>query len=62
VTDNEPLTVTLTAGEWNRALALMGDAPFKLCADLILRIREQCMAQQQLPRPQRPNGEGDAPD
>ena len=59
--DTDPLTVTLTAAEWNRAMALMGEAPFKLSADLILRIREQCMQQQAGP-PAKPNGDAERPD
>lgn len=43
----EPLTVVLTASEWNSIMMLMGKQPFEVCADLILSIRDQCLQQQQ---------------
>ena len=58
---DEKLTVTLTASEWNTALALIGRAPFEVCAELIWKMREQCLAQQAPlaagAPPARPNGE-----
>lgn len=45
----DKLMVTLTAGEWNTVLALLGKAPFEVCAELILNIRAQCMAQPPAP-------------
>lgn len=44
--DEDLLTVTLKAGEWNRVFMLMGEQPLKNCAELVFKIRDQCMAQQ----------------
>jgi hypothetical protein len=44
--DDEILTVRLTAAEWNYAMALMGKQPFEISAELILKIRAQCMSQE----------------
>ena len=56
--DEDRLTVTLTAAEWNRVFALMGDVPLKVCGEMVFKIRDQCMAQQ---RPDRLEG-AHAPD
>jgi hypothetical protein len=47
--DEDRLTVTLTAAEWNRVFALMGEQPLKVCGELVFKIRDQCMTQQRPP-------------
>ena len=43
---HDQITVTLTAAEWNQAMAMMAKIPFETSADIILKIRNQCMASQ----------------
>lgn len=43
-----PLTVTLTAAEWNLVLSELGRARFHRVARLILGIQAQCQAQDTL--------------
>jgi hypothetical protein len=42
---NTPLTVTMTAGEWNQVLAQLAEQPYKLSAPLITKIQNQAMSQ-----------------
>lgn len=44
--DDDRLTVTLTAAEWNHALSLIGGADLERRVNLIIKIRDQCMTQQ----------------
>ena len=39
--DNDPLTITLTAREWNQVLAVMGEGRFNIVAPLIAKIHQQ---------------------
>jgi hypothetical protein len=40
----DDFAVTMTAGEWNQVLAILGEGPFRVVAPLIARIRDQVMA------------------
>lgn len=44
---NQPIAVTLPAGQWNTVLALLAEAPapWKLTDPLMRAIQQQCMAQ-----------------
>jgi hypothetical protein len=39
-----PLTVTLTAAEWNLVMGALAEAPYKIAAPLIGKIMTQTMA------------------
>jgi hypothetical protein len=39
-----PLAVTLTAAEWNQALAILSEAPYRTVATIIGKITEQATA------------------
>jgi hypothetical protein len=39
-----PLAVTLTAAEWNQALAILSEAPYRVVATIIGKITEQASA------------------
>jgi hypothetical protein len=41
----DELTVRMTAAEWNQILAVLSDGPYRVVAPLILKIRDQGMAQ-----------------
>jgi hypothetical protein len=41
---DQPIAVTLTAGEWNHIMQLLADQPYKLCAQHIMAIQAQCMS------------------
>jgi hypothetical protein len=42
---SDPINVTLTAGEWNQVLAILGEAPYRVVAALIGKIQGQGLAQ-----------------
>ena len=42
---NTPLTVTMTAGEWNQVLGLLAEQPYRISAPLIIKIQNQAMSQ-----------------
>jgi len=41
---NTPLTVTLTAAEWNQVMGALAEAPYTIAAPLIGKIMTQTMA------------------
>lgn len=43
IDNNTPCSVTLTAEEWNVALSVLREAPYKHVAQLIEQIISQCM-------------------
>ena len=38
---NDPLPVTLTAGEWNLVLGVLHEAPYRIAQPLIQKITQQ---------------------
>jgi hypothetical protein len=44
--DDDLLTVTMKAVLWNRALALLGDQPSKVSAEVFIEVLKQCTTQQ----------------
>ena len=52
-----PITITLQQQEWDQILSVLGEAPFKVVANVIGQIQQQGQQQlaqqpQQAPRPQ----------
>jgi hypothetical protein len=39
---DEVIAIRLTAAQWNQALVLMGEAPYRVSAPLIQTIQQQC--------------------
>jgi hypothetical protein len=37
--------VEMTAGEWNQAMAVLAEGPYRVVAPLLAKIREQALAQ-----------------
>jgi hypothetical protein len=44
VNATDEFAVTMTAGDWNQVLAILGEGPFRVVAPLIARIRDQVIA------------------
>jgi hypothetical protein len=40
-----PLSVTMTALQWNQVLQVLGEGPFRIVGPLINAIQHQCMSQ-----------------
>jgi hypothetical protein len=47
-----PLSVTMTALQWNSVLQVLGEGPFRLVGPLINAIQHQCMQQTAPPEPE----------
>jgi hypothetical protein len=45
---NTPLTVTMSAAQWERVLQVLGKAPYEQVAPMIQAITAQCMTGAQL--------------
>jgi hypothetical protein len=45
----DELTVRMTAAEWNQILAVLSEGAYRIVAPLIIKIRDQGMAQDQRP-------------
>jgi hypothetical protein len=39
------IQVEMTAGEWNQAMAVLAEGPYRVVAPLLAKIREQALAQ-----------------
>lgn len=62
IDNNTPCSVTLTAEEWNIALSVLREAPYKIVAQLIEQVISQCMqARMDGPLGQRLDGASAAP-
>jgi hypothetical protein len=44
MTPQQPLSVTLTAEQWEAVMRLLADGPYRIAAPLIQTIQQQCMA------------------
>lgn len=47
----DELSVTLTAAEWNQAIAILGEGPFRVVAPILGKIHAQAQAQGALGAP-----------
>ncbi len=59
MTPDERMTVTLEAQQWEAAMRVLADGPYRIVAPLIAEIQRQCMAGQQMPA-MPPNGSAEA--
>jgi hypothetical protein len=46
---NQPIAVTMTAGEWQNVLLQLSEGPYKIVAPLLLKIQTQALAADQPP-------------